>query len=93
MTNNSMIEKMARAICALNGREPDRPYLEGRPQWTLYTGQARAALTALQEPTEAMLRAAQGFEDPESATVVRLGPHLAKLLFSAMIKAALEEGD
>jgi len=59
-----MVERVARAISSYEGRPPDRPRLSnGTPEWTLYVGEARAAIAAMREPTTAMVeRAAFAFD-------------------------------
>ena len=58
-----MIERVARAICVVQGHDPDEPSwrIVGRaglrPAWESYEPEARAALTAMRKPTEAMLQA------------------------------------
>jgi len=65
---SEMVERVARAICAANesevsGRQasPDDVPVSGRgagqPLWKLYEPLARAAIAAMREPTEAMLKA------------------------------------
>lgn len=46
----NMVEKVARAIC--DKEEPD-----GLGNWEFYRDHARAAIEAMREPTDAMLRA------------------------------------
>jgi len=85
----SMIEKVARALCA---GDPDDTLQVGpnvgRPRWTQHTPQARAAIEAMREPTEGMEVAgsnAMNFEpfEPDSLQAARAG-------WKAMIQAALE---
>jgi hypothetical protein len=59
---NEIIERAARAICAAGGQDPDaRVNIVGAPDralWEAYIPEARAAVAAMREPTEAMLNAA-----------------------------------
>ncbi|MBA8799158.1 hypothetical protein FHW77_002877 [Agrobacterium sp. RC10-4-1] len=59
----TMIERVARAICVASGLDPDRPFSssnyskETEPQefaWHEYLPEARAAINAMREPTRAM---------------------------------------
>ena len=70
MDPESMIEKVARALCRADrpSGNPDEMVsysdqgMEGRtdvsPKWTWYIGEARAAIAALREPTWRMVSAA-----------------------------------
>ncbi|MES3042652.1 hypothetical protein [Sphingomonas faeni] len=80
----TMIEKMARAICIAAGAKPDDSKSGMDPWskvWTSYIPHARAALTAMLEPSEAMVDVGnQCLNDGSSSSV-----------FDAMIQAALDE--
>lgn len=95
----SPIEKAARALCKLSGdnpdasvmpsgfqasvrREPRRPD-EGPFRWERFIPQARAVLTAIREPSDAMLEAAQMAHRPETTY---------RMAWQAMVDAAIEEG-
>ncbi len=87
----SMIERVARARCAEQGINPDAPFrnLVGDKQrivnWQAWTGEARAAIEAMREPTDAMIDAgavAEGDGNLEAQ---------ARNLWAAMIDAALKE--
>lgn len=59
---STMIERVARAISKADGENPDRVQLSPqgvalRVNWEDWVPHARAALTALLEPTEAMVKA------------------------------------
>ena len=90
-----MIEKMARAMCEANGFDPDGPtqdiYVEGDPHagkpWAGYRRAARAALSALQEPTDAMVEAG-GKALIDSRMSDKMLDHQLNAAFTAMIKAA-----
>lgn len=69
----SMVERVAKAI-ALANRAPDSD------DWPVYVADARAAIEAMREPTDAMVDAGEG----------TMCPH-AGCIFSDMIDAALNE--
>jgi hypothetical protein len=51
LTDSDIIEAVARALCAVNGMDPDTPIdvgadFRGQPQWRLYDVEARAAIEA-----------------------------------------------
>ena len=50
------IERVARAICVANDSEPDAPNGAVGPLWKLYDADARAAIKAMREPTDEMIR-------------------------------------
>lgn len=56
---SEMVERVARALCAEAGRDPDKIAFpsEAFQLWRFYIKGARAALAAQREPTEAMLAA------------------------------------
>lgn len=86
----SMVERVATAICLCNSCDPDLAVPTGNVNtntlavsWTLYVPQARAAIAAMREPTEAMMEAGRD-----------LGPSEALITgneYRAMIDAALSE--
>lgn len=91
----TMIERVARAICVASGLDPDRPFSssnyskETEPQecaWHEYLPEARAAIAAMREPTEVMERAAFSNMDKNGYPV---GNPTSD--YSAMIDAALKE--
>lgn len=59
----SMVERVARELCWLDGHNPDGADASscGDPFWMFYRGKAKSALTAMREPTETMTGA--GNED------------------------------
>jgi len=54
----SMVERVARAICAALEVDPGPNLLTGKPRWHGYIPAARAAISAMREPTEGMRKAA-----------------------------------
>jgi hypothetical protein len=50
----TMIEKVARAICSAEGIDPDRKGNETVWRWQEFEKEARAAIEAMREPTDAM---------------------------------------
>jgi len=54
-----MIERVARALAVEDACDPDFVDTNGRVQWTYHIGAARAAIEAMREPTEAMMRASR----------------------------------
>lgn len=58
----TMVERVARAICASLGGNPDAPFVDRHgatqpyPWWVTLEGEARAAIEAMREPTEGMVR-------------------------------------
>lgn len=83
---DSMIERVARAICASAKIDPDKTVLKSsfgsadrHPAWTDFRTQARSILEAMRDPTSAMLRKApSAYADDD---------------WHAMIEAALGEED
>jgi hypothetical protein len=67
MSGDDMVEIVARAICTAMGEKPDAMESrclpgsyhtdDGEQHWAGYIDHARAAIEAMREPTEAMLRA------------------------------------
>lgn len=90
---SEMVERVARAICASFGDDPNGP-VPNEPDakwWIAWTDEARAAIEVMREPSEAMLNAeGEGFNGPES-----LNGYLdnidAKGVWQAMIDAALSD--
>ncbi len=98
------LERAARALCELAGEAPDAPAMaggfqrsvssgvrlpnEGPFRWQAYTGQARAVLAAIREPSE-------GMTEIGSAKFRGVGIQTRQAVGDAwevMIDAALEEG-
>ncbi len=50
-----MIEKVARALCALEGHNPDAQGWANAKMWMGWQKQARTAIEAMREPTQEML--------------------------------------
>lgn len=88
----TIIEKVARAICVANGVRPDEVlYASGRVTWTRYKAHAKAAIEALAAGvTDEMCMACvvtrnnPGITDQPRSEQVRIGVQSA-------IRAALEE--
>jgi hypothetical protein len=89
-----MVERVARAICKADGRDPDSDFTSGNatfPAWQAYQSRARAAIEAMREPTEAMIEAgglsdaARPYDGPEGEGC-QFYPAIA---YRAMIDAAL----
>jgi hypothetical protein len=88
MKTESMIERVARAMCVSDDMDPDSPGIEEVPAyWQHYLGMARAVIEELRSPSRAMFAAAEGFvvgccnmSDADLAGV-----------WSAMIDASLSE--
>lgn len=87
--SNEVIERVARAICLqfnLDDGYADNSVLRGSIEmgmWRNHVSQARAAIAAMREPSEAMVSAGQEEELSRTEDV--------KAIFSAMIDAALNE--
>jgi len=89
MSNPTMIETVARAICS-GTIDPDGTTQDGTPYWRLYEGEARAALIAMRKPNDAVVEA--GGASLEKAVEANLGAEIeACMAFHAMIDAALAE--
>lgn len=59
---SAMVERVARAICASSNRNPDRIHAEAMgehnvPEWRFSVDEAEAALEAMVEPTDDVIRA------------------------------------
>lgn len=104
MTEPTMIERVARAICYAEGYDPDdawatevsSPPQDRIPAWKDYTAQARAAITAMSEPTWAQISAGQEvlWKGPATggpATVQIVTSTFADI-YRAMIATAIKEG-
>lgn len=72
-----LVERVARALAQSAAIETD---------WTCWVPEARAAIEAMREPTEAMIYAAGGVGDPNDWEVEM------RKQWDAMITAALGEG-
>ena len=81
----NIIERMCRAMCRdqYPGCDEDEWLVTAKcPRWGLFVSQAKAALEAMREPTEAMHDAGQA---------VNIGPYSITSIWEEMIDAALEE--
>ena len=90
----TLIERMARAICVARGDQPERRIpewycgLSSYFAWEDYRKDARAALLAAREPTEAMVDAAF---NAEPVPVMRAGREHYRAALVAAACAALSE--
>lgn len=50
-----MLERAARALCVIEGVDPDRPAFGGQPEWRYRVGAASAALLAALDPEDEAL--------------------------------------
>jgi hypothetical protein len=56
----NQLERVARAICRVNGFDPDEPSITGKgPLWRLYISDAQAAIDAMQQDIKAADRQAR----------------------------------
>jgi hypothetical protein len=64
---NDEIEAVARAICKADMVMPDELSMaSGKPRWTQYTRQAKAALSAMRPVNQEMLEALKFYANPEN---------------------------
>lgn len=88
----SMIERVARAI---GGEENGAPVDEPGERWRNWEPAARAAIAAMRDPTEGMVRAGGATEvagfDGEDDRNMPIGEYEAEEAYRAMIDDALEE--
>lgn len=86
----SMVERVARTLCATRGVDPDKEvHCQGGGilyEWHWWEREARAAITSMREPTEGMALALR-----HSVAVNGYGARGAPLAVTAAIDAALEE--
>lgn len=97
----NVIERVARALCVADGHHPDTRYRftthapEGfacvldtdKLGWTIYRDRAIAAIAAMEEPTDAMIRAGNRHTNCGGAC----GNETALRVWDAMIDAAAGE--
>lgn len=97
MANESMIERVARAICLSEGLDPDFNYdpnglgtIAGNDvRWKFFVADAKYAIEAMREPTEVMLDAY--WLNTGESKEMRIRVHsTAVRYFKAMIDAALQ---
>lgn len=91
----SMVERVARTLCATRGVDPDKEvHCQGGGilyEWHWWEREARAAITSMREPTGLMVDGAYvAHEAYEAAPEPKAWCGLASA-YSAMIDAALEE--
>lgn len=84
----TMIEQVARALCAADKIRPDKLDAHYNPMWMHYAAKASAAIRAMREPTDLMGNALNRMGRPYDA-----GSHSATEIWRALIDAALEEGE
>jgi hypothetical protein len=84
---SEMVERVAKALSIVDGNHPDACSNDEEeiPAWKLYVKDARAAIEAMREPTEAMLNEAVGALDSHN-----VGSHEANIVWQAMIDEALK---
>lgn len=91
MPDNEMIERVARALTLHEGSDPDGPTtIADRPKrWMLVIEDARAAIEAMREPTEAMV--AHAHEEFDLAPFgIFPGPFTLEKVWRAMVDEALK---
>ncbi|UAK25679.1 hypothetical protein [Sphingomonas nostoxanthinifaciens] len=86
MTEQTMIERVARALCRHDGHG-ENIRMDGRPMWVSYVPEARAEVAAMCEPTKGMRLAAAEKLDRNPSPIRPSGP----LYWAVMIDAALAE--
>lgn len=95
MATESMIKRVARNICLANQMDPDaKSHIDGNAShWEDYIKDARAAIEAMREPTEAMdlalkmtMQPPSGFDHPDAIAEF----DLARAAYAAMIDEALK---
>ena len=64
----SMIERVARAICVAAGLEPDRKGNETEYRWQEFVAEARDAIESMRHPTPAMIEAGEYADSEGNAT-------------------------
>lgn len=81
-----MVEKLARALAQADGFHPEAVSndCDSQPAWKLYVSQSRAALEAMREPTEEMVKYAEEHSRDPAYSHDRTD-------WQAMIDAALKE--
>jgi hypothetical protein len=98
---SEMVERVARALCVRHGNDPDRLYVDrlghtrDYPWWQSYVDDARAAIEAMREPTEAMEEAGEDLvewdsDDCSGASFALYREGDAAKFYTAMIDAALK---
>ena len=81
------LEKLCRAACEANGVSPDAVIGVGLPRWVAYRDMMKAILTALEDPSDEMVKAGVEYvDDPEDPQTFGFGE--ARGVFTAMIRKA-----
>ena len=98
---SEMVERVARAICWANNRDPDWLNPTGTPAWKFCEPDARSAIEAMREPTKAMIFAGDSAkedcvdetwssdDDGNRYDYTRIRSDISSRIFTAMIDAAL----
>lgn len=93
---SEMVERVAKAICRSDGRDPDSVVYEASPSyprpylaWDDYLTNARAAIEAMREPTEAMEIAARDWSYGKYGKPI--GNDASNGCFRSMIDGALRD--
>jgi hypothetical protein len=81
----SMIERVARAICTAAGIDPDRKGNETEWRWQEFEKEARAVIKEMREPTDVMVDAGDAVEPGVTGYTDALSH------YQTMIDAALNE--
>lgn len=93
----NIIERVARVLCERRGLDPDFNYdpkaLTGRGmiRWMDFADDARAAIAALREPSDAMIEAGERTGSSCCGSDLS-GPEIERLIWTSMIDTALTEG-
>lgn len=94
------IERAARALCKLDGHDPDGASFSsmGDPYWMFYTEKAKTVIAAIREPSAGMVAAAISADMPggrmgePTFRESHIGEADAPVVWTAMIDKMLEEG-
>ena len=98
---NEMVERVARAICAADGKDPDADWRDVGPvmlmvavehpeNWHHYVKQAKSAITAMREPTEAMVGASRDMPGTFDGGFFDAPEDCVADIWRAMIDAAMK---
>ncbi len=93
MDEMSMVERVARALSIADGMHPDAESNDedSTPAWTLYVGDAKAAIEAMRMPTAGMVKAVEAEEDKRGYVASAYECMSAEDGWPVMIDAALKE--
>ena len=84
----TMIERVARALCRVDGH-PEDAKMDGKPLWASYEAEARAAIAEMRHPTPAMVTAGRPAFEKEPLPLMPLGGQIQGA-WMAMIDEALD---